>query len=127
MNREVFITCAVTAPAVAGPIAARAAQPGADRGRATGGGAAVVHCHVRDPDTGAPSRRVTVSRAHERIRESDTDVVLNLTTGMGGDLVFGSVEAPLPPDPAGTDMAGATERMEPIRACLPESARSIER
>jgi len=79
-----------------------------------------VHCHVRDPETGAPSRDPDLYRQlTELIRASDTDVVLNLTTGMGGDLIFGSVEQPLPPGP-GTDMAGASERMEPIARCLPE-------
>ncbi|MCJ8273767.1 MAG: hypothetical protein MJK04_30760, partial [Psychrosphaera sp.] len=32
----------------------------------------------------------------DRIRDSDTDVVVNLTAGMGGDMVFGNVESPLP-------------------------------
>ena len=44
---------------------------------------------------------------------------LNMTTGMGGDLILGNVEQPLPPGP-GTDMAGASERMQPIAECLPE-------
>ena len=55
----------------------------------------------------------------ERIRSAGTDVVLNLTSGMGGDLYLGDVEQPLPPA-AHSDMAGATERMLPIRQCLPE-------
>jgi len=50
---------------------------------------------------------------------SDTDVVLNLTAGMGGDIVFGGVESPLP-TVAGTDMVGATERMAHVAECLPE-------
>ncbi len=75
-------------------------------------GAAVVHCHVRDPETGKPSRDVKLYReVTERIRDSATDVVLNLTAGMGGDIVFGSTESPLPVNPKGTDMVGATERM----------------
>ena len=56
----------------------------------------------------------------ERVRASQTDVVLNLTTGMGGDLVLGAIEQPLPVDQAGTDMAGATERMVHVRELLPE-------
>jgi uncharacterized protein (DUF849 family) len=48
------------------------------------------------------------------------DVVLNLTAGMGGDMVFGSTEAPLPLKEQGTDMAGAAERVEHVRQCLPE-------
>jgi uncharacterized protein (DUF849 family) len=56
----------------------------------------------------------------ERIRDAEVDVVLNLTAGMGGDIVFGSVEQPLPVKQAGTDMAGASERVEHVRQCLPE-------
>jgi uncharacterized protein (DUF849 family) len=56
----------------------------------------------------------------ERIRSSGVDVVLNLTAGMGGDLVLGSEEAPLPLDPEGTDLAGATERLAHIEELLPE-------
>jgi uncharacterized protein (DUF849 family) len=84
-------------------------------------GAAVVHCHVRDPETGAPSRDLSLYReVTERIRDSEVDVVLNLTAGMGGDMVFGDVENPLPVKEAGTDMIGATERMAHIADCLPE-------
>ena len=125
LNRDVFITCAVTGsgstqersehvPRSPEQIAAAAI----DAARA---GAAVVHCHVRDPETGVPSRKVEYYReVTERIRDSDTDVVLNLTAGMGGDLVLGSAESPLPPSEAGTDMAGATERMEHVAQCRPE-------
>ena len=123
-NREVFITCAVTGSGGTqerSPHVPRSPREIADSAIAAArAGAAVVHCHVRDPDTGAPSRSTALYRElTEYIRASDTDVVLNLTTGMGGDLVFGSVEQPLPPV-AGTDMAGATERMEPIVLCRPE-------
>ena len=56
-------------------------------------GAAVVHCHVRDPETGKPSRDGRLYReVTERIRDSGTDVVLNLTAGMGGDLLFDGTE-----------------------------------
>ena len=125
MNREVFITCAVTGsgstqdrsphvPRSPAEIAASAI----DAARA---GAAVVHCHVRDPDTGAPSRRLDLYReVTERIRESEVDVVLNLTAGMGGDMVFGSPERPLPLKEAGTDMVSAAERVEHVKQCLPE-------
>ena len=56
----------------------------------------------------------------ERIRASSTDVVLNLTSGMGGDLTLGSAEEPLPPAAEGTDMAGATERLAHVRELMPE-------
>ena len=47
-------------------------------------------------------------------------MVLNFTAGMGGDMVFGSAEAPLPLSDDGTDMVGATERLEHVRNLLPE-------
>jgi uncharacterized protein (DUF849 family) len=86
-------------------------------------GAAVVHCHVRDPETGAPDRAVHLYReVVERIRASDTDVVINLTAGMGGDIVFGPTEEPLPLSEQGTDMVSAAERVAHLEACLPEIA-----
>ena len=86
-------------------------------------GAAVVHCHVRDPETGAPNRKVHLYReVVERIRESDTDVVINLTAGMGGDIVFGPTDKPLPLSEQGTDMVSAAERVAHLEACLPEIA-----
>ena len=124
MNRNVFITCAVTGSGATqdkSPHVPRSPKQIADSAiEAAKAGAAVVHCHVRDPETGAPRRDVALYReVTERIRESSVDVVLNLTAGMGGDIVFGGVEQPLPVA-AGTDMAGATERVAHIAACLPE-------
>ncbi len=124
-NREVFITCAITGSggtqdksALVPRSPKQIAESAIDAAKA---GAAVVHCHVRDPESGAASRRVDLYReVTERIRASDTDVVLNLTAGMGGDLVIGSPEAPLPLNEAGTDLAGATERMAHVAECLPE-------
>ena len=82
-----------------------------------------MHCHVRDPQTGAPDRAVPLYReVVERIRESDTDVVINLTAGMGGDIVFGPTSAPLPLSDSGTDMVSAAERVAHLEACLPEIA-----
>ena len=80
-------------------------------------GAAVVHCHVRDPETGAPSRDL---KLHEVGRVRDAEMtLLNLTAGMGGDIVFGGTDAPLPVA-AGTDMIGAEERVAHVAECLPE-------
>ena len=125
MNREVFITCAVTGSGSTqdrSPHVPRSpeqiASSAIDAARA---GAAIVHCHVRDPETGAPRRDVALYReVTERIREAEVDVVLNLTAGMGGDMVFGPTEKPLPLNPVGTDMAGASERMKHVLECLPE-------
>ena len=84
-------------------------------------GAAVVHIHVRDPITGAPSREVEYyAEVVDRIRSSNVDPVINLTAGMGGDVTFGSVEQPLPLAEEGTDMVGATERLDHVRKILPE-------
>ena len=124
MNRDVFITCAVTGSGATqdrSPHVPRSPEQIANSAiDAAKAGAAVVHCHVRDPETGKPSRRLDLYReVTERIREADVDVVLNLTAGMGGDIVFGSTERPLPPV-AGTDMVGAAERVEHVADCLPE-------
>ena len=124
MNREVFITCAVTGSGGTqdrSPHVPRSPKEIADSAIAAAkAGAAVVHCHVRDPETGSPRRDVALYReVTDRIREAEVDVVLNLTAGMGGDIVFGGVETPLPPV-EGTDMVGATERVAHIAECLPE-------
>ena len=125
INREVFITCAVTGSGGTqdrSPHVPRSPRQIAESAiEAARAGAAVVHCHVRDPETGAPSRDLALYReVTDRIRAADTDVVLKLTAGMGGDIVFGSSEAPFPVKADATDMIGATERMAHIAECLPE-------
>ncbi|WP_343079262.1 3-keto-5-aminohexanoate cleavage protein [Ostreiculturibacter nitratireducens] len=125
MNREVFITCAVTGSGGTqdrSPHVPRSpeeiAKSAIDAAKA---GAAIVHCHVRDPETGKPSRDLKYYReVTERIRDAEVDVVLNLTAGMGGDIVFGGVESPFPVNAAATDMVGATERVAHVADCLPE-------
>ncbi len=124
MNREVFITCAVTGGGATqdrSPHVPRSPEQIAESAIAAAkAGAAVVHCHVRDPETGAPSRDLALYReVTDRVRDSATDVVLNLTAGMGGDVIFGAPEAPLPLSNS-TDMVGATERVAHVAACLPE-------
>src|ERR1700727_2119441 len=126
MLTEAFITCAITG---AGDTTSRSphvpvtpeeiANSAIDAARA---GAAVVHIHVRDPDTGRGSRDPALYRAVvERIRATPgVDPVINLTAGMGGDLVLGSAEAPLPPQSEGTDMAGAAERLAHVEELRPE-------
>ncbi|MYH95204.1 MAG: 3-keto-5-aminohexanoate cleavage protein [Acidimicrobiia bacterium] len=121
----VFITCAITGSGdttsksdlvpITPQQIAEAAIDAADAG------AAIVHIHVRNPETGEPARDVELyAEVVERIRASSTDVVLNLTSGMGGDLTLGSAEEPLPPADEGTDMAGATERLAHVRELMPE-------
>ena len=124
MNREVFITCAVTGAGSTqdrSPHVPRSPEEIAGSAiDAAKAGAAVVHCHVRDPETGAPARKKELYReVTDRIRSADVDVVLNLTAGMGGDLVFGAPEEPLPLQD-GTDMASAEERVAHIAECRPE-------
>ncbi len=124
MNNEVFITCAVTGSGGSqdrSPHVPRSPKEIADSAIAAAkAGAAIVHCHVRDPETGVPSRSTKLFReVTDRIRDSEVDVVLNLTAGMGGDVVFGSPSAPLPLA-KGTDMASAEERVAHVAECLPE-------
>lgn len=125
MNREVFITAALTgsggtqdrSPHVP-RSPAEIANSAIDAAKA---GAAIVHCHVRDPETGAPSRDLALYReVTDRIRDAEVDVVLNLTAGMGGDIVFGSPDAPFPVNPDATDMVGAADRVAHVAECLPE-------
>ncbi|QPM92358.1 BKACE family enzyme [Pseudooceanicola algae] len=125
MNRKVFITAAITGAAASqdkSPLVPRSPRQIADAAiDAARAGAAIVHCHVRDPETGAPCRDLDLYRELTRlIRAADVDMVLNLTAGIGGDLTLGDPEAPLDLDTANTDMIGASDRMAHIRACLPE-------
>ena len=124
MNREVFITCAVTGSGGTqdrSPHVPRSPKAIAESAiSAAKAGAAVVHCHVRDPETGAPARDPALYRElTERIRDSGTDVVLNLTAGMGGDLLFDGTEA-MNRMSQKSDMAGATERVAHVVDCRPE-------
>ncbi len=123
-TKEVFITCAVTGSGAShnkSDLVPRSPKEIAESAiNAAKAGAAIVHCHVRDPDTGEPARSPTLYKeVTERIRDSKTDVIINLTAGMGGDVVFGPVETPLPLLPT-TDMVGASERMQHVIECRPE-------
>ena len=123
MLQEVFITCAVTG---AGDTAGKhpdlpvtpeqIAQASVDAAKA---GAAIAHVPVRDPDTGAGARAPELfAETVDRIRSADTDVVLNLTTGMGGDFYWN------PDDPykagPGSDLAHAAERVQHVLQLKPE-------
>ena len=125
MRKKLFITAAVTGSGSTqdkSPHVPRSPEDIANAAiEAAKAGAAIVHCHVRDPETGAPSRKPAFYRElTDRVRDSDTDVVLNLTAGMGGDMVFGSSAQPLPLNDASTDMIGAEERVAHVAECLPE-------
>ena len=123
MNFEVVVTCAVTgggdttgkSPHV--PITPKQiAQEAIEAAKA---GASAVHIHVRDPQTGKASRDPALfAEVVARVRDSGTDVVLNLTAGMGGDWT------PDPNNPAmpgpGTDMIGPDARLDHVQDCMPE-------
>ncbi|MAC80104.1 MAG: NADPH:quinone reductase [Rhodobacteraceae bacterium] len=123
MNRDVIVTCAVTGagdttgrsphvPVTPEEIANAAIE-------AAKAGAAVVHIHVRDPETGKGSRDPKLFRETvDRVRDSGTDVVINLTAGMGGDWVPDAAN-PAMPGP-GTDMIGPEERLAHIHDCMPD-------
>ncbi|MET9138381.1 BKACE family enzyme [Streptomyces parvulus] len=123
VTENVIITCALTgagdtvrkSPHV--PVTPE--QIARDAVAAAGAGAAVVHIHVRDPGTGAPSRDPKLYReVVERVKETGTDVVINLTAGMGGDLVV-DPDDPLTHLP-GTDLVGGLERLPHVEDLLPD-------
>ncbi len=124
MNRNVIVSCAITGsgdtvgkhpsiPVTPEEIAAAAIE-------AAKAGAAITHIHVREPDSGKPSRRVELySEVVQRIRGSDVDVIINLTTGMGGDLFFGPDDEPMNFGDS-TDCVGQMERIKHVEDLLPE-------
>ena len=123
MNRDVIISCAVTGagdtvgksnkvPVTPEQIAASAIE-------AAKAGAAITHIHVRNPETGKGSRDVALFREAVRlVRASGTDVIINLTAGMGGDWV------PSDNDPSaagpGSDMVGPEERLAHVIELRPD-------
>ena len=125
MNNEAFITCAITGAGAttdrSDKVPVTPEQIADSALEAAAAGAAIVHLHVRDPATGKGSRDPELYRqVVERIRAASTDVIINLTAGMGGDLALGGTDRPLPVDPDGTDMVGAEERLVHIAQLLPD-------
>ena len=123
MNRKVIVTCALTG---AGDTTAKSEyvpvtpdEIAADAIAAARAGASVVHIHVRDPETKQGSRDTELYREVVRqIKESDVDPVINLTAGMGGDLVVDPSEptVQLP----GTDLVSGLERLAHVEELRPE-------
>jgi uncharacterized protein (DUF849 family) len=123
MNDEVIITCAVTGagetvgvhPAI--PVTPEEIAIAAiDAARA---GAAIAHIHVRDLETGKGNRdRALFREVVERVRESGTDVIINLTTGMGGDYIP-SAEDPAVAAPE-SDYVTPEERVLHVEELRPE-------
>ena len=82
-------------------------------------GAAAVHIHVRDPDTGRPSMELAhYQEVVERIRDASRSLIINLTTGPGGRFV------PSQDDPRvaapGTTLMGPEPRVEHVRVLKPD-------
>jgi uncharacterized protein (DUF849 family) len=123
MQRKVMISCAVTGsadtpsrnPAV--PVTPpQIAQSAIDAAKA---GAAIVHVHVRDPQTTRPSMELGYYReVVERVRDSGSDVLINLTTGPGARFVPGN-EDPVKPGP-GTTFKPPSERVRHIVELKPD-------
>jgi uncharacterized protein (DUF849 family) len=124
MQPKVIITCAVTGagdtvgkhpaiPVTPEQIASAALE-------AASAGATVVHCHVRNIVTGKGARDASLYRdVMERIRAKNKDVIINLTAGMGGDLVVGDGETPMKWG-EGTDVVGPLERLIHVKELRPE-------
>ena len=124
MNRDVIVSRAVTG---AGDTAGRSEhvpvtpeQIAASALDAASAGAAIVHCHVRDLESGKGTRTVDLYReVVERIREKNEEVVINLPAGMGGDLNVGPDDDPMAWQP-GTDLVGGLERLAHVEAIRPD-------
>ena len=123
MQRKVMISCAVTGsadtpgrnPAV--PVTPE--QIAASAIDAAKAGAAIVHVHVRDPQTTRPSMDPALYReVVDRIRQSGTDVLINLTTGPGARYAP-SLDDPLKPGP-GTTLKSPEERVRHVVELRPD-------
>jgi len=123
MNPEVFITCAVTGAGESFrksnkvPLTPRAIA--ADVVAAARAGAAIAHIHVRDPATGVGSRDTQLYvEVVDLVRASGVDVIVNLTAGMGGDLVVGKQD-PFRFGPE-SDLVSQRTRLVHVEAIRPE-------
>jgi len=124
MNKDVIISCAVTGsgdtvgkhpsiPVTPEQIASAAIE-------AASAGAAIAHMHVRDPETGKGSRDDELYKeVVSRIKDSGTDVIINLTSGMGGDIEIGPEDNLMNFGP-NTDFVIALERLSHVEELLPD-------
>jgi uncharacterized protein (DUF849 family) len=123
MSRKTILTCAVT-----GNITTRAQHPrlpitpeeiataAVEAGRA---GAAVVHIHARDPATGKGSMELKYfAEIVDRIRQSGSDVILNLSTGEGGRFVPSEDEPRIAA--VGTTLTTPERRVAHVEALKPD-------
>jgi uncharacterized protein (DUF849 family) len=118
MNHDVIISCAVTGDDTKVTKSPHCAitpeQIAATAIAAANAGAAIVHIHVRDPETGTFSMETRHYReVVKRIRESKVDVIVNLTCGMGGYIVVGDHGLKDTPAP-GSDFVTQEDRMRHI-------------
>ena len=123
MQRKVMISCAVTGsadtPAKNPAVPVTPQQIATSAIDAAKAGAAIVHIHVRDPQTTRPSMDPALYReVVDRIRQSGTDVLINLTTGPGARYVP-SLDDPLKPGP-GTTMKSPEERVRHVVELKPD-------
>ena len=123
MQRKVMIACAVTGsadtPGKNPAVPVTPAQIAASAIDAAKAGAAIVHIHVRDPQTTKPS----MDGAHyrevvERIRGSGSDVLINLTTGPGARFAPG-LDDPMNVGP-GNNLKPAPVRIKHVVELKPE-------
>ncbi len=124
MNKDVIISCAVTGagdtvgkhpsiPVTPEQIASAALE-------AASAGAAIAHMHVRDPESGKGSRdNELYKEVVSRIKDSGTDVIINLTSGMGGDIEIGPEDDLMNFGP-NTDFVNAIERLSHVEELLPD-------
>lgn len=122
MNDDVILTCAVSgghnnqAKHPDYPITSE--QIANDCIDAAKAGAAIAHIHVRDPVTGVRSGELSLYReVVERIRDSDSDVLINLTTSEGARFSPGEVDAGV--GGPGTTLIQPLQRLKHIEALLP--------
>lgn len=123
MARKVIVTCAVTGSAdtvaMNPAVPVTPAEIAGSAIDAAAAGAAIVHVHVRDPETGKASMELDHYRETVgRIRQSDTDVVLNLTTGYGARL-SPDVDDPFDYGP-GTTFTAPARRIAHVLELRPE-------
>jgi uncharacterized protein (DUF849 family) len=84
-------------------------------------GASIVHVHVRNPETGAPSMEVDLyAEVVARLRKERPELILNLTTGPGGRYQPSS-HNPLVPGPR-TNLLVPEKRVEHIVSIRPDIA-----
>mgnify|MGYP001410541065 FL=1 len=124
MNKDVIISCAITGsgdtvgkhPAI--PVTPEQIANSAIE--AASAGAAITHLHVRNPETGKGTRDDELYKeVVSRIKDSGTDVIINLTSGMGGDIEVGPEEDLMNFGP-NTDFVGAIERLSHVEKILPD-------